>query len=233
MVASFQTPNLTLPAEGSRAITVALNFAAAAIIDGTLQAEMLDDKLQLIQSVWIDNADNSAVLDLTLYGAPIPQRIRAQPYTQGWYPISWPLGNAKYRAASNSGSPVNVMFANFAMPYLVWGPPSGIIVVPALVNPALNALNYAGAGDKVLVAAVAAQSVKLYRGIFSVDSPTILRWTDGPAGAVLFAAQLTAGGSVTFEVSGVPWFNTSAGNSLVLNSSAACNVYGGFGYVQS
>jgi hypothetical protein len=56
---------------------------------------------------------------------------------------------------------------------------------------------------------------------------------DGNVGATLFSALLTAGGSVTFDVSGVPWFNTSDGNGLFLNASAACNIYGGFGYVQS
>lgn len=233
MLNSFQTPNLALPSAGSMAISVALDFTARAAIAGSLQQELLDDRIELIQSIYIDNADNSSVMDLTLLGAPIPQRIRAQANTQGWYPLSWPLGNGAYKAVSNSGAVINVIFANYAMPYLVWGPPSGIIVVPALANVALNALNFAGAGDKQLVAGVAAQTVKLYRGIFSVDAPTTLTWTDGPGGTVLFAAFLTAGGSATFEVSGVPWFNAGAGHDLTLHSTAACNVYGGFGYVQS
>lgn len=230
---SFQSPNLSQPFDGSRAIAVALDFTNVSSLALDLVSEMLDGKIENIQSIYIDNADNSAVLDLTLFGAPIPQRIRAQANSQGWYPISWPVNSARFRAQSNSGAIVNVIFANFAMPYLVWGPPSGITVVPALTNEALSALNFPGAGDAQLVPGVGGQTVKLYRGIFTVDAPTILTFTDGPGGAVLFAAMLTAGGSLSFQVSGVPWFNTSLGNDLTLNSSAPCNVYGGFGYVQS
>lgn len=234
MVASFQTPNLLQPIAGSMAISQMLDFSGgASIIPVDLTNEILDGKLDFIQSVYIDNADNSSVLDLTFAGGPIPQRIRAQANSQGWYPISWPTGATRLLAATQGGVRVNVLFANYAMPYLVWGPVPGVTVVPPLVNLALNALNFAAPGDKQLVAGVALQSVKLYRGIFSVDAPTVLTFTDGPGGAVLFAAQLTAGGSLTFQASGINWFNTSAGNALTLHSSAVCNVYGGFGYVQS
>ncbi|HEX2999854.1 MAG TPA: DUF1859 domain-containing protein [Armatimonadota bacterium] len=233
MVASFKTPNLALPVAGSMGISETLDFTAQTVLAIDLTAEYLDGKLDFIQSVFIDNADNSANCDLIFSGGPIPQRIRALPFSQGWYPVSWPIGAARLAATSQGGIKVNVIFANFAMPYDTWAPLNGTFAVPALVNKAVNGLNFPGAGNAQLVAGVAAQSVKLYRGIFSVDAPTILRWTDGPGGAVLFAAQLTAGGSVTFQGSGVNWFNTSAGNDLTLNSSAACNVYGGFGYVQS
>lgn len=233
MSASWKSPNLAVPTEGSTAISIALAFAAVALIDGDLAPEMLLGKIDFIQSVYIDNADNSTVCDLTVYGAPIPQRIRAQAFTQGWYPLSVPIGRLKYRAASNSGATINVIFSNFAMPYVVWGPPSGITVVPPLSNKANAPINFAAAGNAQLVAGVALQTVKLYRGIFESDQPVVLQFTDGPGGTVLFTAQLTAGGSLTLDVSGVPWFNSGAGNDLTLHASAACNIYGGFGYVQS
>jgi hypothetical protein len=232
MTASFKTPNLAIP-QASMGISSVLDFTAATQLAVDLTAEYLDGKLDFIQSIFIDNADNSSVIDLVFSGGPNPQRIRAQANSQGWYPVSWPVGATRLTAATQGGVKINVIFANFAMPYIAWGPASGVTVVPPLINPALNALNFPGAGNQQLVAGVAAQSVKLYRGIFSVDQPTVLTWTDGNGGTVLFAAQLTAGGSVTFQASGINWFNTSAGNALVLHSSAACNVYGGFGYVQS
>lgn len=233
MTTSFQSSQLAQPSSGSRAVTMLLDFTAGSNIVVDLTQEMEVGKLEFIQSVWIDNADNASVCDLIFNGAPIPQRIRAQANTQGWYPVEMPVGAIRLTGASNSGSKINVIFANHAMPYIVYGPPSGITVVPPLTNKPLNALNFPGAGDQQLVAGVAGQTVKLYRGIFSVDQPTVLTFTDGPGGAVLFAAQLTAGGSVTFQVSGVPWFNNGIGHDLTLHSSAACNVYGGFGYVQS
>lgn len=233
MSATFQTANLALPVAGSIALSATLDFTTATTIALDYTNEQVQGKLDFIQSVYIDNADNTAPLDLTFAGGPIPQRVRAQANSEGWYPVSWPKGEFRLTAASGGGVKINVIFANFAMPYIVWGPVPGVTVVPPLTNLALNALNFAGAGNQQLVAAGAAQSIKLYRGIFSVDSPTILTWTDGAGGTVLFAAQLTAGGSCTFNATGIPWFNTSAGNALVLHSSAACNVYGGFGYVQS
>ncbi len=115
---------------------------------------------------------------------------------------------------------------------------SGHAPVPGVtVTPPLNNSNFDVepliAGDNVLVAGVALKSVKLYRGIFTVGAATILKFTDGAAGTVLFTAYLTAGGSLTFQPSGIPWITTSNGNALILNSSQAVNGYGGFGYVQS
>lgn len=232
MTSSFKTPNLAIP-QASMAISSVLDFTAGTVVAVDLTAEYMDGKLDFIQSVFIDNADNSSVIDLTFTGGPNPQRIRAQANSQGWYPVSWPVGATRLSATTQGGIKVSVMFANFAMPYIAWGPASGVTVVPPLTNVALQPLNFAAPGSQQLVAGVAAQSVKLYRGIFSVDQPTVLKFQDGNGGATLFSAQLTAGGSLTFQASGINWFNTSAGNGLYLNSSAACNVYGGFGYVQS
>jgi hypothetical protein len=233
MQAPYQTANLAQPEAGSMAISETLDFTAGTLLAIDLTQEYLQGKMDFIQSVFIDNADNSSVTDLIFSGGPIAQRIRAQANSQGWYPVSWPHGAARLTASTQGGVKVNVIFANFAMPYLAWGPVPGVTVVPPLTNVALNALNFAGPGNQQLVAGVALQSVRLYRGIFSVDNSTVLQWTDGPGGAVLFAANLTPGGSVTFQASGISWFNTSAGNALTLHSSLACNVYGGFGYVQS
>jgi len=235
MAASFQVPNLAQPAAGSMAIASQLDFTAATTINLDLSPEVLDGKLDFIQSVFIDNADNTAACDIFFGGLPVygTQRIRAQAFSQGWYPVSWPVGMARISAQSQGGVKVNVLFANIAMPYIVYGPASGITVVPPLTNKALNVVAVGAGGNVQLVAGVALQSIRLYRGIFEVDAPTTLKWTDGPGGTVLFTAFLTTGGGVTFAPSGIAWFNTSAGNDLTLNSSAACNLYGGYGVQQS
>jgi hypothetical protein len=232
-LASFQTPNLAQPSEGSKAIAMALDFSDTGLITSDLTQEVLNGKLDFIQSVYIDNADNAANFDITFIGAPITQRVRAQPYSQGWYPISWPVGNARFVAQTSEGQTINVIFANYAMPYYQDGAVPGVLVVPNLTNPALDAVPLAGPSDTQLVAGVIGQTIKLYRGIFSVDSPTVLKWTSGAGGTVLFTAQLTAGGSIAFQPSGIAWFLAASGDDLTLHSTAACNLYGGFGYVQS
>lgn len=234
MDASYQTPNLAQPDQGSLAVPYVLDFTSAAILTVDLTQAVLQDKINFIQSVFVDNADNSTSLDLTFMGGPSPNyRVRVQANQQGWFPIAWPIGATRLIASSNAGSKINVQFANFAMPYFTWGPVPGVSVVPPLVNNALAPLNFAGAGSAQLVAGVATETVKLYRGMFNVDNLVVLLFQDGNGGPTLFSADLTAGGALTFQVSGVPWFNTSAGNGLYLHASGACNVYGGYGYVQS
>lgn len=233
MISSFQTPNLAAPNGGSLAASVALDFTQGTSFSVDLTQEFMIADFNFVQSVYIDNADNSATVDVFFYGAPVPQRIRARAFSQGWYPVSWPKGSGKIVANSNSGAVINTIFANFAMPYSTWSPPDGTYVVPPLINLPLNVIALGAGSNTQLVAGAGIETVKLYRGSFSVDGPTILKWTSGPGGAVLFTSQLTAGGSMFFSASGNPWFNAAAGSDLTLNSSAACNLYGGFGYVQS
>ena len=230
---SFQTANLAQPNAGSQGISVPLDFTLSGNIAVDLTQEFMDGVLDFVQSVYIDNADNPAPVDLVFSGAPQAQRIRAQAFSEGWYPVSWPNGAGRLTAKTSQGQIVQTIFANYAMPYLTWGPAPGVTVVPALTNAALNAVALGAGSNTQLVAGIALETIKLYRGIFSVDSPTILKWTDGAGGTVLFTAQLTAGGSIFFQPSGINWFVTSPGNDLTLNSSGACNLYGGFGYVQS
>lgn len=230
---SFQTPNLAQPDAGSQAIAVPLDFTLSPNIIVDITAEFLDGVIDFVQSVYIDNADNPAPVDLIFTGAPKNQRIRAQAFSQGWYPVSWPKGAGRLTAASSQGQVIQAIFANYAMPYLTWGPAPGVTVVPPLTNIPINVVPLGAGSNTPLVGGVALQTTKLYRGIFSVDAPTVLKWTSGAGGAVLFTAQLTAGGSVFFQPSGINWFVTAPGADLTLNSSAACNLYGGFGYVQS
>jgi hypothetical protein len=233
ILAPFQTPNLAQPSEGSKAIAVSLDFSDGGIVVLDLTQEVLNGKLDFIQSVYIDNADNAANFDITFVGAPRSQRIRAQPYSQGWYPVSWPVGNARFTAQTSEGQTIELIFANYAMPYYQNGAVPGVLVVPNLTNLALDAVALGAGSDTQLVAGVIGQTVKLYRGIFSVDSPTVLKWTSGAGGTVLFTAQLTAGGSIAFQPSGIAWFLAASGDDLTLHSTAACNLYGGFGHVQS
>lgn len=232
MVASWQSSNLTQPTQGSACIDLTLDFRTETLLHRDLTHSVEIGKLDFIQSVYIDNADNSAPLDLTFYGAPAPFRIRAAAFKQGWYAVAMPPGAVRFDAASNSGNRINVVFANFAMPYVETGPTDGLGIVPPLVNRAF-APTALIIGNNQLVPGVALQTIKLYRGSFNVDNPAVLKFTDGPGGAVLFSSFLTVGGSINFQVSGVPWFNTSAGNDLTLNSSAVVNLYGGFGVTQS
>lgn len=226
---SFKTFTESFPRQGNRELPITIDFSNSGIVSDDLSPEMQQSQIETIQTVFIDNSLNAASFVLNV--SPPGQYITAQPYTQGTYPIIV-QGLLRYTAQTAQGIKIPVIFSNTAKPYFVWGPVPGVTVVPPLTNANFD-VEPMNAGDNVLVAGVANETMKLYRGIFTAGAATILKFTDGPAGTVLFTAYLTAGGSVTFQPSGIPWVTTSVGMSLVLNSSAAVNGYGGYGYVQS
>jgi hypothetical protein len=229
----YQAALLATPSKGSRVIPYHLDFTNVAVIQQDITEEILASEIDFIQSIYIDNSLNASTISFRFTG-PLTQGyfITAQPFTQGWYPVCVPKGKITFAANTTQGIAIDIQLVNVAMPYFTWGPLPGVLVAPALANKAFKLLPCIN-GDNQLVAGVLAQTVKFYRGIFSVDNPAVLSFTDGPGGALLFAASLTAGGSVAFQVSGVPWFVASAGNALILNTTAAVNLYGGIGYVQS
>lgn len=229
----ISVPNMRVPSQGAQAAPFVLDFTNVTALDGDLQGSYQTGVFDFVQSVFIDNKDNSSTFSLVFPGAgPKGQTIQAQPNSQGYYPCSPVMGDGRFVASTSQGQLVPIIFYNIPMPYVTWGPVPGVLVVPALTNAALN-LTPCIAGDNQLVAGAPLKTVKLYRGMFSVANPTVLKFTDGPAGTLLFAAQLTAGGSLTFQASGVPWLTGTVGKDLTLNSSAAVNMYGGYGYVQS
>lgn len=232
MAASIQTPNLAQPDAGSMLIPLVLPFGGVTSINVDLTQEIELGKLDFIQSVYIDNADNASAIDLVFHGGPVDYRVRALGNQQGWFPVSWPKGATRLTANSNAGANITVMFANFAMPYYANAPTPGITIVPPLTNVPLDTFALVAGVPRQLVAGVAAKSVQLYRGLISVDAPCILKFQDGNGGATLFSAFLTVGGGLTFQASGVPWFATTAGNGLFVVSSANVNLYGAESYVQ-
>lgn len=224
-------PNMRIPDQGAQALPILLDFTNSAALDGNMQSEFDGGEFDFAQSVFIDNSNNSSNLILTLPGiGQRGQAIVAAPYTQGYYPCSPPMGDPRFTAATSLGQQVPIIFYNIPIPYFVWGSNSG---GPGIVNLAFAPLILAN-GNTQLVAGVAGTTTKLWRGMFEVDAPCILKFTDGPGGAVLWTADLSTLGSVTFNLGALPWFLTlTKGADLTVNSSAAVNLYGGMGYQQS
>jgi len=229
----FKTGLMRSPDIGSQCYALTFDFTNTGLLTGDLFGAEASGGLDFVQSIFIDNSANAASFSITFYGGGVKgHNITAQPYTQGYYPLPAPLGKVQFAATTSQGQIVPIEFFNIAVPYFVWGPISGVAIVPPLVNAGLI-IEPCLLGDNVLAAGALGQTVKLYRGIFNVGAAALLKFTDGPGGAVLFAASLTPGGSLTFQPSGIPWITTSSGNALVLNMSAAVNLYGGYGTVTS
>jgi hypothetical protein len=230
-----ETALMMQPDQGSRAFPLNLNFQSTGVIADDLAKEMQQALMSMVQSVFIDNSQNSTTFTLTTYVAGVAINIQVQPYWQGWYPVAIDIGTARFTAVTTAGVSVPVCFVNVAMPYFSWGPASGVLVVPALANAAVN-FDALAAGDNTLVAAVAGESIRMYRCYFFFAGATNVQFFNGPSVNNLPLSGLMtmfAGGLISLNPSGVPWFTCSADEPLVLNSSAAVNMGGMIGYQQS
>lgn len=227
MKAAFACSNGLAPRSMQpKSVTVQMDFSASAapqIIDFLLEEQF--QAIEEIQSIKIDNSNNPGTLtlifDISLDPLVIP------PFAQAVLPIIAPAKSkcTVITPQSPTAKPT-LIFLNVPMAQGVW------MAVPGLTAPGFAPLAVIN-GNQNLVAGVPLQTVKLWRGQFEVDAPANLKFTDGNGGTVLFSCALVANGSVNFALSAQPHVITGAGNALVLNSSAAVNLYGGFGYSQS
>lgn len=103
--------------------------------------------------------------------------------------------------------------------------------VPQLTQAAVS---FNTTGDNTIVAAVAAQTIRIHRLILSVSTPTNLIFKDSTptnfSGAMPFAAN---GGLILDFDSGEPWYKTAVGKAFVINQSGTAQVSGTVYYEQS
>lgn len=92
--------------------------------------------------------------------------------------------------------------------------------------------NSATSGDTTLVAAVSAQTTRVYRMRLSVAGATIVQIKDGSTVLEVFNFAGN-GGALILDLSDRPYYKGSTNANFVLNSSAAVQVDGMLGYVQS
>lgn len=110
---------------------------------------------------------------------------------------------------------------------------AGVIPTP---GPALQltpfVINTASSGNIVLAAGSSGKTVRLYRLVLFVNGLTNITFEDA-ATPLSGPIQLNNGGNITLDFSGEPWYVSSSGNALNINSSNAVQVSGTAWYVQS
>ncbi len=225
--------NMRLPVQGAQGAPFVLDFTDTDTLVGDLQGAFQTGVFDYAQAIYIDNRENSSNFELKMFGTGQKGFIvRAQPFSQGIYPITCPSGDGRFQCVTTQGQIISVVFYNVPMPFYTSAPAAGVLVVPTLTNLAIDSASVNG--DKVLIAGVALQTIKIYRMILDVDNPVNLRFYSAAAGTLLFGpAFLTAGGSLTMQASGVPWMTTLAGQDFIVNGNAVVNMGGSIGYVQS
>lgn len=93
-------------------------------------------------------------------------------------------------------------------------------------------INSSAGGLIALCAGSSGKTVKLHRIWLVVGGPTNLTFQDGST-PLSGPAPILQGGGITLDFSGDPWYVSSTGAALNLNSSAAVQISGTAYYVQS
>lgn len=156
----------------------------------------------------IADADNSANAAIKL--ATIPARANAAD-------PAWTEGNQV---------PASTDLAGFQRAKVKFNTPT----TAALSSASINA---AASGNNTLVAAVAAQTVRVFRLFLVVAGTVDIIFRDGAATGFTGTMSFSKNGSMTIDFDGEPWFVTTAGNAFILNLSAAVQVSGRVYYTQS
>lgn len=101
----------------------------------------------------------------------------------------------------------------------------------AFVDLKSEAVDFNLAGDNVLISGVALKKIYVYRIFLVVGSDMDLTFKDGLSDELSGSVPMLANGSLTLDMTNVPWFQTSDGNDFILESSDSGQV-GGVVYYQ-
>jgi hypothetical protein len=234
---SFQdTAPTSFPAQAGyvplhpRFLTYQLDFTTYANLNIDLQRQQSHGRMEFVQSVYIDNSNNQSTLTLKFLGTG--QVIVAQPLTQGDYPVKVGTGIIRFSAVATAGQVIPIIFSNMPAQGVVWGPTQGVLVTPALTNLAID-IAASAIGNNLLVAGVAATTIKVYRLFYVANGATNIRLVDSAANKWTGLMTTTPGGGAAFQATGVPWFTCAVGADLDLYTDAAVQIGGQVGYVQS
>ena len=95
-------------------------------------------------------------------------------------------------------------------------------------------VSFTTSGENALVAAVGGQVVRVYALVFTVSADVTLTFKSAAGGSVIGTLDLYAGASVTLTYDGgEPHFTSTSGGTVVVSSSATCNLKGWVKYTQS
>ncbi len=93
-------------------------------------------------------------------------------------------------------------------------------------------IDSASSGDVTIVSAVAGKRIRLISSEFKASGAVSVKWTSGAAGTTISGAKsLIDGSGEGLGMNPAGWFETAAGDALVLNKTAAVQTGGSILYV--
>ena len=115
---AFRSYNGYAPKEGAKVVPIALLFSASVnSISIDLYDEGTNGEMSFAQSVYIDNADNTAPLEIII---PITgQRVTCPASSQGTFPI-YTATYFQGVITCVGGNPASIHLCNFAQPLSAW-----------------------------------------------------------------------------------------------------------------
>lgn len=96
----------------------------------------------------------------------------------------------------------------------------------AFLGMSSDPIDFGLAGDNVLVSGQVGKTISVYRIFFVVDGATVVTFKSGPATSLSGAITLSAGGSITLDISNIPWFQTGSNKDFILGSTNMVQVSG-------
>lgn len=95
------------------------------------------------------------------------------------------------------------------------------------------AINFNSTGENVVITAVAAKNILVYRIFFVVSAATTHTPLDGAGGTGFTGAMTaTAGGTFVLDLDELPWFTTTRGNAFVISQTGTAQFSGRIYYSQ-
>lgn len=109
------------PAEGAKILPLTFDFSSVASYSENLLIENTEGVIQFVQSVFVDNSDNTNPLVILI--AVTNQRLIVPANAQGIWPI-FTVDQTRFTISTTPAAnlSVNVSFANVPMPFTQWGP---------------------------------------------------------------------------------------------------------------
>lgn len=105
---------------GSRVADIVLDFSTVASPQtGDFQNILSAGQMGLVQSAFVDNADNPQSLTIQLDGAGM--RLVIPPFSQGTFPLICKQGNTNFSVTTTGTVAIEIFLQNIPQPFAVWG----------------------------------------------------------------------------------------------------------------
>lgn len=200
-----QTPGLQIVALGAYNLRA---LADAQLID--FSTPTLNAQIGALGSIWINNWYNEA--PVVVLAEQTGQSVFAPPYSVGWYPLTVPPivrlkafivpPRASYVEASN----VSLCVCSATLSQDPFLNPAPLTLQTAIINAAAVTAT-------PIVAAVAGQVVRLWRGRIQTNNAAgFISFVDGVG--ITGSMNATPTNPLNFDFSGTPYFTSSVGGTL-------------------